>query len=57
MNSGIWTADEHYPKFMYLIYGDRTVDEVLEGKEKPQLKLVEKTEEESEIFEEDGVSN
>jgi len=57
MNSGIWTADEHYQKFMYLIYGDRTVDEVLEGKEKPQLKLVEKTEEESEIFEEDGVSN
>ncbi|KPK14241.1 MAG: hypothetical protein AMK69_29215 [Nitrospira bacterium SG8_3] len=31
-NWGIWRADEHYPKFMSLIYGDHTVDEVLEGK-------------------------
>ena len=53
-NWGIWRADEHYPKFMSLIYGDHTVDEVLEGKEKPQLRLVEKTEEQAELFEEDG---
>ena len=52
-NWGIWRADEHYPKFMSLIYGDQTVDEVLEGKEKPQLRLVEKAEEQGELFEED----
>jgi hypothetical protein len=55
MNWGIWTADEHYPKFMHLIYGDYTVDEVLEEKKKPQLRLVEKTEEQGELFEGDGV--
>jgi hypothetical protein len=53
MNCGVWRADEHYPKFMYLIYGDYTVDEVLEEKKKPQLRLVEKTEEQGELFEED----
>jgi hypothetical protein len=53
MNWGIWTADEHYSKFMYLIYGDYTVDEVLEEKKRPQLRLVEKTEEQGELFEED----
>ena len=53
LNWGIWTADEHYPKFMHLIYGDYTVDEVLEEKKKPQLRLVEKTEEQVELFEED----
>ena len=37
MNWGIWNADEHYLKFMHLIYGDYTVDEVLEEKKKPQL--------------------
>jgi hypothetical protein len=51
----IWTADEHYPKFMHLIYGDYTVDEVMEEKKKPQLRLVEKTEEQGELFEEDEV--
>ena len=56
INSGIWNADEHYPKFMHLIYGSETVDEVLEGKEKPQLRLVEKTDEESETLEEEGCS-
>ena len=55
MNSGVWTADEYYPKFMYLIYGDYTVDEVMEEKKKPQLRLVEKTEEQAELFEEDEV--
>jgi len=54
MNSGVWTADEYYPKFMYLIYGDRTVDEVLEEQPRPQLRLVQKTEEQGELFEEDG---
>ena len=53
INSGIWKADEHYPKFMHLIYGDYTVDEVLEEKKKPQLRLVEKTEEQGELFKED----
>jgi hypothetical protein len=38
---------------MSLIYGDYTVDEVLAGKEKPQLRLVEKAEEQGELFEED----
>jgi hypothetical protein len=38
---------------MTVIYGDHTVDEVLEGKEKPQLRLVEKVEEQGELFEED----
>jgi len=52
-NWGIWRADEHYPKFMSLIYSDHTVDEVLAGKEKPQLRLVEKTEEQGELLEED----
>jgi hypothetical protein len=52
MSWGIWTADEHYPKFMQLIYGDYTVDEVLEEKKKPHLRLVEKTEEQGELFEE-----
>jgi len=55
MNAGIWTADEYYPKFMYLIYGDRTVDEVLEEEPRPQLRLVQKTEEQGELFEEDEV--
>ena len=55
MNWGVWRADEHYPKFMSLIYGNYTVDEVLEGKEKPQLRLVQKTEEQGELFEEDEV--
>jgi hypothetical protein len=55
MNWGIWTADEHYPKFMHLIYGDYTVDEVMAEKKKPQLRLVEKTEEQGELFEEDEV--
>ena len=53
INWGIWAADEFYPKFMSVIYGDYTVDEVLEGKEKPQLRLVEKAEEQGELFEED----
>ena len=53
LNWGIWTADEHYPKFMHLIYGDYTVDEVMEEKKRPQLRLVEKTEEQVELFEED----
>jgi hypothetical protein len=53
MNSGIWTADQHYPKFMYLIYGDHTVDEVLEEEPRPRLRLVQKTEEQAELFEED----
>ena len=52
-NWGIWRADEHYPKFMSLIYGSYTVDEVLEDKAKPQLRLVEKAEEQGELFEED----
>jgi hypothetical protein len=55
MNSGVWTADEYYPKFMYLIYGDRTVDEVLEEEPRPRLRLVQKTEEQAELFEEDEV--
>ena len=42
INYGVWRADEHYPKFMSLIYGDQTVDEVLESKDKPQLRLVDK---------------
>lgn len=50
---GIWTADDYYPKFMSLIYGSHTVDEVLEDKAKPQLRLVEKAEEQGELFEED----
>jgi hypothetical protein len=53
INWGIWRADEHYTKFMSLIYGDHTVDEVLEGKEKPQLRLVEKLEGQGELFVED----
>jgi hypothetical protein len=53
MNWGIWNADEHYLKFMHLIYGDYTVDEVLAEKKKPPLRLVEKTEEQGELFEED----
>ena len=54
MQAGFWTADEYYPKFMALIYGSDTVDHVLEGKERPRLRLVEKSEEESEIYEEEG---
>ena len=54
IQAGIWTTDEYYPKFMALIYGGDTVDQVLEGKERPQSRLVEKTEEESEILEEEG---
>jgi hypothetical protein len=54
MNWGVWRADEHYPKFMSLIYGSYTVDEVLEDKKRPQLRLVEKAEEQGELFEEDG---
>jgi hypothetical protein len=53
MQAGIWTADEYYPMFMSLTYGNYTVDEVLEGTEKPNLRLVEKTEEQGELFEED----
>ena len=53
LNWGIWTADESYPKFMSLIYGDYTVNQVLEGTDKPQLRLVEKSEEQGELFEED----
>ena len=55
MNMGVWRADKYYPKFMHLIYGDYTVDEVLEEKKKPQLRLVEKIEEQGELFEEDEV--
>jgi hypothetical protein len=51
---GVWTADDHYQKFMSLIYSNYTVDEVLEGRGKPQLKLVEKPQEQGELFEEDG---
>ena len=56
MNWGIWTADEHYPKFMHLIYGDYTVYEVLEEKIKPKLRLVQKLEEENDVLEEDGLN-
>ena len=56
MNWGIWTADEHYPKFMHLIYGDYTVWEVLEEKIRPKLRLVQKLEEENDVLEEDGLN-
>jgi len=56
MNWGIWTADEHYPKFMHLIYGDYTVYEVLEEKIRPKLRLVQKLEEENDVLEEDGLN-
>jgi hypothetical protein len=42
---GNYSADEHYPKFMSLIYGGWTVDEVLEGKGVPGLQLVKSPEE------------
>jgi len=41
---------------MHLIYGDYTVEEVLEEKKKPQLRLVEKTEEEGDVLEEEGLN-
>ena len=51
MQAGIWTTDEYYPKFMALIYGGDTLDQVLEGKESPQLRLVEKAEEQGVLAE------
>ena len=49
MGRGIYLADEHYPKFMSLIYGNWSVDEVLEGKGQPQLHVVGSSEEREEI--------
>jgi len=37
---GLCAADEEYPKFMSVIYGEPTAGEVLEGKGQPQLKIV-----------------
>jgi hypothetical protein len=37
---GLSAADEEYPKFMSLIYGNCTVEEVLEGEEQHQLRIV-----------------
>ena len=51
IQAGIWTTDEYYPKFMALIYGGDTVDQVLEGKERPQLRLAEKAEEQGALAE------
>jgi hypothetical protein len=51
IQAGIWTTDEYYPKFMALIYGGDTVDQVLEGKERPQSRLAEKAEEQGALAE------
>lgn len=37
---GLSAADEEYPKFMSLIYGSCSVEEVLEGKGQHQLRIV-----------------
>jgi hypothetical protein len=55
LRKGSSVANENHPKFMNMIYGDYTAVEVPEEKKKPQLRLVEKTEEQGELFEEDGV--
>lgn len=52
---GVWTADDHYQKFMSLIYGNFTVDQVMSDKCQPQLSLVEKRKDQGELFEGDGV--
>jgi hypothetical protein len=46
---GMFAADEEYPKFMSLIYGGWTVDEVLEGKGQPYLQVVSPSEEAEEV--------
>jgi hypothetical protein len=37
---GSSAADDHYPKFMHLIYGDFTVKQAMENNARPHLKLV-----------------